>query len=311
MSFRLFPAKFPLSKLKPARQRPVNRQRKLAAESLESRRVLSAVALTDGLLAIEGDARPNVIEVSVNDETTRLRVSVDGRTADFDNSLVDKILVSGGDGNDSIRLSDNVRQYAELDGGNGNDRIRGSDQNTLIRGGRGDDAIHGGGGADLIEGGPGNDRIFGGTGNDVLFGGLGNDRIAGGRGDDYLIGGSGNDGLQGGVGDDWIFGDATNEYPEGASDPIAYAREFMNENRGNDVLRGGDGDDILLAGNGNDRVSGGKGDDVLDGGRGRDLLTGGEGADLIRARDGSVDYVIADRSDELQVDRDDIIRGLF
>lgn len=305
---------FPLSLFSSKRStatRPQQLPRRLRTESLESRRVLSAVALTDGVLTIEGDSEPNVIEVSVNDATTRLRVSVDGRSADFDNSKVDSIFISGNDGNDAIKLSNNVRQYAEIDGGNGHDRLRGSNQNTVIRGGRGNDAIHGGGGDDLIEGGPGNDRIFGGTGNDVLFGGLGNDRIAGGRGNDYLIGGSGNDGLQGGVGDDWIFGDATNEYPEGAYDPIAYAREYMNENRGNDVMRGGDGDDFLLAGNGNDRVAGGNGDDVLDGGRGRDLLAGGAGSDLIRARDGAVDYVIADRSDQLQVDRDDIIRVLF
>lgn len=282
-------------------------QRRLRAESLESRRVMAAaVGLSpEGVLTIEGDASNNRIWVRQSESGERLRVSIDGRSADFPTESIDSIRISAGAGRDTIRLSRNVDIRAAISGGIGNDRITAGSGPTLIHGGEGRDVIRGGRAAD------------------VIFGGEGNDRILGGGGDDYLIGGSGHDRLLGQSGDDWLFGDATNFLPDDVADPLAYAREFADTNRGNDLLVGGSGDDNVLGGQGNDRIRGGagndllvggagndrirgdRGDDQLVGGEGKDKLVGGAGADIIRARDGAVDVIFADASDELIVDEID------
>ena len=106
----------------------------------------------------------------------------------------------------------------------------------------------------------------------MIFGGQGADRIRGGRGGDYLIGGAGNDAIQGGAGNDWVFGDATNSYPDGYTDPVEYALDFANRNRGNDRITGDVGNDIILGGNGNDGVRAGVGTDIVVGGEGSGVV---------------------------------------
>lgn len=287
-----------------------NRQpRRLRGETLENRRVMAAgINLSaEGALTIEGDIENNRIWVGASRSGERLRVSIDGRQADFPADDVNTINILAGPGNDNVRLSRNVDIPARVFGGPGNDRLVA------------------GSGPTFIQGGDGRDQIRGGAGLNVLFGGAGPDRITGGRGVDYIIGGDGNDFLRGGSGDDWIFGDGTNELPEDATDPLEYARENEGVNSGNDIINAGLGNDHVFAGNGNDRVRGGggddflhggagrdrllgdRGDDVLIGGDGRDDLRGGLGADVIRARDGVVDRIFADANDELIVDDVDII----
>ena len=262
------------------RARPTRSPRKLRAESLESRRVMAAaVDLTpDGLLSINGDADDNRIGVEVSGD--RLRVHVDGRSADFNAKDVSLIFVQAGAGNDIVKIDSSVSLPTRLYGGLGNDRLSG------------------GSGPDLIEGNAGNDRIKGNAGADLLFGGLGNDRVAGGRGDDYLAGGSGNDRLRGGLGNDWIFGDATNTYPEGAVDPQVYADTHAETNAGRDWIDGGKGRDTLY---------GGRGNDTLRGGAGRDFIAGGTGHDRVFAIDHTVDFILTDGFDRLRVDDADII----
>ncbi|WP_167546563.1 calcium-binding protein [Stieleria maiorica] len=281
-----------------------NTPRRLRAETLETRRVMAAAVdlSADGLLVIEGTAENNRIWVSQSRSGERLRVSIDGRTADFPAANISLMKIFAGAGNDAVRVSRRVEIPTQIFGGDGNDRLAA------------------GSGPTLIEGGDGRDRIRGGAGVNVLFGGAGNDRIVGGASVDYIIGGAGNDILRGGGGDDWIFGDATNSLPEGETDPLEYARANSDVNRGNDIIHGGRGNDMVFAGHGNDRIRGGVGNDFLHGGggndrirgdRGRDELVGGAGsddlrgglgADVIRARDGEVDVIFADRLDELFVD---------
>ena len=99
-------------------------------------------------------------------------------------SNVDRIVMSGGKGNDSITIGAGVTTAVTFDGGEG------------------DDTFTGGSGDDIIIGGTGNDEIRGGAGNNTLDGGEGADIIVGGAGEDVIIGGDGDDVLDGGGGAD-------------------------------------------------------------------------------------------------------------
>jgi Ca2+-binding RTX toxin-like protein len=220
--------------------------RMLGLQTLEARQVLSAVPiLSDGLLTIQGNDRPNEIAVSSNVERNTLTVKVDERVHVFRNHAVQAIAVHGNGGNDSIVMRSNVMQVT------------------------------------LLDGGAGDDLIVGGSGVDVIFGGEGNDRLSGVNGNDYVIGGDGHDNLGGGDGDDWLFGDATNSYPEGYDDPVQYALDFATTGSGRDVIEGNSGNDIILAGNSADRASGNDGNDIVVGGAGDDVLEGNDGNDLL------------------------------
>ncbi|MEO1526897.1 MAG: calcium-binding protein [Planctomycetota bacterium] len=278
--------------------------RRLRAETLENRRVLAAgVNLTDdGALNIQGDADDNRIWVAQTRE--RLRVSIDGRTADFPADAVETVNIGAGEGDDTVRVFRSVRKPTRIAGGDGNDRLAA------------------GSGPTFINGGEGNDQIRGGVGRNILLGSAGRDRISGGRGPDLIIGGAGGDVLRGGGGDDWIFGDGVDQWNEelASLELTDLAREIAEVNFGNDRIAGGRGNDNVFGGNGRDRVSGGVGDDLVNGGagndavsgdagedvviggEGEDLLRGGLGADEIRARDGEADLILADSSDELFID---------
>ncbi len=87
--------------------------------------------------------------------------------------------VRGGAGNDSIigtgGLIGNVRLL--LDGGDGNDTIRGTLGDDTLTGGIGNDNLKGGGGSDLILGEDGDDTIDGQGGSDTVAGHQGIDTI--------------------------------------------------------------------------------------------------------------------------------------
>ncbi|MHC4499064.1 MAG: hypothetical protein ACYS21_08150, partial [Planctomycetota bacterium] len=128
---------------------------------------------------------------------------------------VDKIVINGGAGGDTIDLS-GVQAghgvYAEVRGGEGND---------VITGGGGNDFLYGDAGNDIIDGGAGNDEIYGGLGDDPkLEGGLGADTIYGDEGDDKIWGhydvvppadDNEQDILDGGLGDDTIYRSGGND----------------------------------------------------------------------------------------------------
>ena len=80
-----------------------------------------------------------------------------------------RIVVFGGDSDDSVQIADSITLPADVYGGKGNDRIKG------------------GGGDDILVGGEGDDLLVGGSGRDVLIGGVGSDRLVGNTDDDILI----------------------------------------------------------------------------------------------------------------------------
>ena len=104
------------------------------------------------LLSVFGDNRDNTITAS-RDAAGQIfvnggAVSIDGGQPTVFNT--DEIVVSGGNGNDTISLDNGALPPAQLFGGNG------------------DDVLTGGAGADQLFGGNGNDTLNGGDGNDIL-----------------------------------------------------------------------------------------------------------------------------------------------
>jgi Ca2+-binding RTX toxin-like protein len=111
-------------------------------------------------------------------------------------------VVSGGDGNDTIRGSYNGADT--LSGDAGDDKIAGDVGDDLLEGGDGNDFLSGTDALvlttysqpndrDTLRGGAGNDYLFSGTGGDLLEGGTGNDTLLATAADDTLIGGDGDD----------------------------------------------------------------------------------------------------------------------
>jgi hypothetical protein len=167
------------------------------------------------------------------DGQEKARVTVDGKQQNLGRNDPYLLTIRAGDGNDTIRVSKNVRLNLTLEGGAGRDYIQGGSGNDRIEGGDGNDTIYGGAGRDYINGGAGNDKLYGGAGNDTIYGGSGNDYMQGNAGDDYLEGGTGNDHALGGDGHDVVSGGL-----------------------GDDILEGGRGNDKIYAGAGNDRLYG-------------------------------------------------------
>jgi uncharacterized delta-60 repeat protein len=262
-------------------------------ESVAGATVLVETRLTsdlgdDVLMSIE---RPYLVggdgndSIDVSDYPARVRVDAGGGDDSITGTRFDDALVGQG-GNDSIF------------GGFGNDVIRGDDGDDLVFGHDGDDSIKGGTGADTLNGGEGADLIRGDQDRDRIFGDNGDDIIAGGGGADTMTGGRGNDTFDGQGGtdriDESIFSslELTSRRLNGApigSDSFRRIEQV--------ILRGSPGDEfvqagafterlVFLGGGGNDTVFGGQGDDRLDGGSGNDVLIGNGGDDVLVGADG-------------------------
>src|SRR5262245_21978665 len=131
-----------------------------------------------GTLTETGDSNGNNIAtsldaagqiISVNDGA----IPIDGGQATVANTT--EIVVSGGNGDDTISLGNAALPPAQLFGGNGNDVLSGGSGADQLFGGNGNDTLNGGDGDDILDGGAGNDRVVGGKGTDTAFLGAGND----------------------------------------------------------------------------------------------------------------------------------------
>jgi Ca2+-binding RTX toxin-like protein len=183
-------------------------------EQLESRQLLSAVALSSGTLTITGNNTADHIEVQKRADKSQLKVEINGSERTFALSSVHKIVINALGGNDFVEFSGRdggVKIPSLINGGDGNDTLEGSQANDTINGGNGNDLIEGKGGNDVLSGGAGNDLIEGGDGNDVINGDAGNDRLFGNNGNDKLSGGDGDDDLRGDAGDDSLLGGHGND----------------------------------------------------------------------------------------------------
>ncbi len=249
------------------------------------------------------------------------------------NEGIEQFEINGQGGDDSLTVGDltgSEVQKVVFSGGNGNDILDARESSTTIE-------AFGGDGNDLLQGGSAEDTFFAGAGDDIVVGQRGNDTADLGEGDDRFIwnNGDGSDFINGGTGFDvtqvngadgpgdefdlsQVDGQAifnrlnlglftlTNEGIEqfeingqGGDDSLTVGdltgsevqKVVFSGGNGNDILDaressttieafGGDGNDILIGGAGDDILIGGDGFDLLIGGAGSDILIGGNGADL-------------------------------
>ncbi len=134
----------------------------------------AAVSLDGGVLKLTGaDGRANTI--TVNYGGSGYTGTVNDQSATFAGG-VNAVSVTGGNGNDTIKISQNVLLPGTIHGGAGDDLIEGGGGPDTIYGDGGNDVLWGGSGADVINGGPGNDSLDGGPDLDQLYGGGGSDR---------------------------------------------------------------------------------------------------------------------------------------
>ena len=280
-------------------------------ETLESRRLLASIFLNtaSGELFISGGSGDDVgALVALGGQFEASITGAESKT--FDAHEIETVSFIGGDGNDTLTNSTNIR--SSLFGGNGDDKLTG---------GRADDFINGGAGADVIVGSSGNDVLVGGLGDDVISGGAGNDRILGtagqnklyGRaGDDVIFGGDQADRIFGGSGIDQIYGLDGDDYLYSGDGGVAGTAGIAQADLvlglgGNDTIVGGNGLNVLWGGDGDDIITGGdSAQNRLHGQAGNDTLTGGDGFDFIRGIEGENiinggaggDFIIAGLGDE-------------
>ncbi|MEL6778783.1 MAG: calcium-binding protein, partial [Cyanobacteria bacterium J06597_16] len=213
-------------------------------------------------------------------------------------------------------------------GGDGNDTLDARESSTTIEafGGDGDDLLLGGSAEDTFFAGAGDDIVVGQRGDDTAYLQDGDDRFIWNNGDgsDFINGGKGFDVTQvngaDGPGDEFdlraVDGQAifnrlnlglftlTNEEIEqfeingqGGDDSLTVG-DLTGSGVQSVIFSGGDGNDFLNGsgtatpitadgGNGNDILIGGTGDDILIVGGGADLLIGGGGNNTLIGGDGN------------------------
>ena len=241
------------------------------------------------------------------------------------NKEIEQFEINGQGGDDSLTVNDlsgSDVQKVVFSGGDGNDTLDARASSTTIEafGGDGDDLLLGGSAVDTFFAGAGDDIVVGQRGNDIAYLEDGDDRFIWNNGDgsDFINGGSGFDVTQvngaDGAGDEFdlraVEGQAifnrlnlglftlTNEGIEqfeingqGGDDSFTIG-DLTGSEVQSVLFSGGDGNDFLNAigtltpviadgGEGNDILIGGAGDDILIGGNGVDLLIGGAGNDIL------------------------------
>lgn len=295
-----------------------------------------------GRLNVNADADDSVSISTQNGSDGLVIVTVNGMADDHFGSvmpsMVQSIVISGGNEANLINLSRVTRQDFTNSGGvavsvlgeAGNDTLIGSAFGDSIDGGDGNDLVVGGRGADTLSGGADNDVILGGSDNDSVAGGIGNDSISGQRGsdtlsgddgNDTLFGASGRDSIRGGDGADMIHGGPGPDslFGESGDDTIngALGRDSISGGDDADSVIGGSGSDGINAGAGNDEVNGLGGADTILGLTGNDTLNGGARGDILIGGDDDDDLTGAGGTDTLNgsgmddVDEESEIDGAF
>ncbi|HMI81690.1 MAG TPA: calcium-binding protein [Solirubrobacterales bacterium] len=208
-----------------------------------------------------------------------------------DSGAVPLIVVTGGNGNDTIVVDNSVPAGAKvrINGNAGDDNLVGGNGDDVLEAGEnyngpdnGRDRLEGGVGSDVLYADPGGDDLLGGAGNDLLVssvvtcqghrydGGSGEDTVSYARSKDNLrvsLGGSG--GPPGCGNEDQVLGD--NESLEGSDGP-----DVLVGDNGDNSLMGHLGADVLLGKGGSDFI------DAADGQRDKQVDCGGGGDEVVK-----------------------------
>jgi Ca2+-binding RTX toxin-like protein len=226
-----------------------------------------------------------------------------------------KNYLSGGDGNDTIRVF--ATQDTAL-GGAGDDFIVSSTTVNVQLSGGAQSSLPGFAGRNLLDGGDGNDTIIAGFSTDTMIGGDGNDSLSGiftqasgGNGDDTINASlsnvNGQITLDGGAGNDLLIGNTTvstnftvtNIMNGGAgNDTIIFGSvndKLIGDQSGNDIISydssvnftGRTTINFITDTLGNNFITGGNGSDVITGGSGNDILFGGPANPITPGFDGN------------------------
>ena len=155
--------------------------------------------------------------------------------------------------------------------------------------------------AEVIFGEGGNDTLYGNGKNDTLFGGAGKDNLYGGDGNDRLFPEGDKaeaDHLYGGSGSDWVdYSDAGAAVTVNLRNGLGDQRAAGDTYDSIENVEGSDFGDTLIAGL-NGRAYGGWGDDFVYDNAGTEILRGGRGADTLSdnflgiSEDGLRDYFV-------------------
>jgi Ca2+-binding RTX toxin-like protein len=232
------------------------------------------------------------------------------------NKKIEQFEINGQGGDDSLTVGDlggSGVQKIVFSGGEGNDVLDARESSTTIEafGGEDNDLLLGGSAEDTFFAGGGDDVVVGQRGNDTAYLEAGDDRFIWNNGDgsDFIDGGAGFDVTQvngaDAAGDEFdlrqVDGQAifnrlnlglftlTNEEIEqfeingqGGDDSLTVG-DITGSGVESVIFSGGDGNDFLNASGTTTSIvaDGGAGDDILIGGAGDDILVGGDGADLL------------------------------
>ncbi len=300
-------------------------------ESLEQRRMMSAsFDPMTRTLTVTGSGADDTVTVGLHSPplqpVSNVRVIENGAVT-YDSPLrVDRIIMNGNDGNDSISISSAITTPATVNGGAGNDALSGGGGHDRLDGWTGDDQLTGNNGNDVLLGYSGHDQLNGNAGDDQMWGEGNDDLLNGGGGADAMSGGSGTDmadyaergygvmvSLDGVANDgvytnappvpdpvspyvstefDNVHGDVENFRGGSGNDRVTATDAQLTSNRwfgngGNDHFESGGGADWLDGGEGDDNLQAGDGDDTGAGGSGNDVLSGDAGADRLDAGTGN------------------------
>jgi Ca2+-binding RTX toxin-like protein len=239
-------------------------------QPLESRWLLSSVAVINGVLTVNADNTSDTINIDPAGGSS-VTVNLNGAMSTFGSFTSIKVMGNGG--NDKVTINSAIIKPTTLLGGEGNDSLVGGGGNDTLDGGAGADTMKGGNGIDTadyssrtadltiglgtinddgeagehdnvyldieqVQSGSGNDSLRASATGSTLFGGFGNDSLFGGAASDSLIGGGGNDRLEGGGLHDALLG--------------GFGSDSLFGNDGDDLLQGDDGSDFLDGGGGID-----------------------------------------------------------
>ena len=137
----------------------------------------------DGIdrVQINGDGSAETIQILANGARVFVAATSGAVTSTLDIGTVENLVVSAGDGDDTIVASNGLSTLIglTLDGGAGNDTMTGGDGADTLLGGSGDDLVTGGRGNDVAKLGTGNDAFVWnpGDGSDVVEGNGGSDTL--------------------------------------------------------------------------------------------------------------------------------------
>ena len=210
---------------------------------------------------------------NIEDDATKLAKRAAGRNGSPEDVTVlrgtdgnDKILISQGEyGSLKVTINEDEHKFSKeeaaklvIDGGEGNDTIKADKTVTANL---------------FITGGAGNDKIIGGAGNDYIIDNYGQNYISAGKGNDYIIangldlqGEKGNI-LKGGTGNDYIEGSSKNDFISGgAGNDVIYGMagdDVISAGQGRDYVDGGHGQDIISAKGSGNMLFGGQGNDQI------------------------------------------------